>query len=227
VAGHPRYAELLDFDDGNESELAGHQITPMDVYQLLENDPVWVPNKKKRAGVWLAVGFTDGGRALTVAVRLRRQSKADPSDHRLELHRRRANEIPVRDAEMDEKKLADELQASKDDPADWGDPDPGVSTATSAKRRLAAMVSVRLTPEELRLIQARAADRGESVSAYLRNLAVRNTASETSASAMAVGLVSISTGVTYLPRLTDTRNTVDGSRLWTSAGAPNRVAADS
>jgi hypothetical protein len=32
------------------------------------NDPTWVPNKKGRAGLWLAVGHTAGGRALTVPV---------------------------------------------------------------------------------------------------------------------------------------------------------------
>ena len=68
MCGHPRDAETIDFDDGNESELAGHGITALEVFQLVTNDPTWVPNKKGRAGLWLAVGHTDGGRALTVPV---------------------------------------------------------------------------------------------------------------------------------------------------------------
>lgn len=66
MAGHPRHAEHIDFDEANESELAAHSISPVEVVQLATNDPVWVPNKKARAALWLAVGYTDGGRALTV-----------------------------------------------------------------------------------------------------------------------------------------------------------------
>ncbi|MHB8297379.1 MAG: plasmid mobilization protein [Dermatophilaceae bacterium] len=36
------------------------------------------------------------------------------------------------------------------------------------------MVSVRLSPEELEAVQARAAERGESVSGYLRGVALRD-----------------------------------------------------
>jgi hypothetical protein len=63
VPGHPRDAEIVDFDEGNESELALHHITANEVMQLL-----WAANKKGLAGVWLAVGFTDGGRALSVPI---------------------------------------------------------------------------------------------------------------------------------------------------------------
>lgn len=66
MSAHPRNAELIEFDDGNESELAGHGISAAEVAQLLLNEPSWAPNTKGRAGLWLAVGYTDGGRALTV-----------------------------------------------------------------------------------------------------------------------------------------------------------------
>lgn len=79
---------------------------------------------------------------------------------------------------MSEKDLAAELQASKDDPDEWGDPITGpeapAAAGMSPKRRLAAMVSVRLSSAELDEVQARAAERGETVSAYLRGLAVRD-----------------------------------------------------
>jgi len=68
VSTHPRDAEVIELDDGNESELAGHHISAVEVTQLLLNEPTWAPNKKGRAGLWLAVGYTNGGRALTVPV---------------------------------------------------------------------------------------------------------------------------------------------------------------
>lgn len=66
MSGHPCHALDVDFDEGNESELAAHGISPSEAVELLNNDPVWAPNKRGRAGLWLAVGYTDGGRALTV-----------------------------------------------------------------------------------------------------------------------------------------------------------------
>lgn len=68
MPGHPCDAETVDLDDGNESELAGHHIAATELVQMLSNEPTWAPNRKDRPGLWLAVGYTDGGRALTVAV---------------------------------------------------------------------------------------------------------------------------------------------------------------
>lgn len=68
MSAHPRNAKFIEFDDGNESELAAHRINAVEVTQLLLNEPTWAPNTKGRAGLWLAVGCTNGGRALTVPV---------------------------------------------------------------------------------------------------------------------------------------------------------------
>lgn len=69
MAGHhPRDATSVDFDEGNESELAAHHITASEAVEVFMNEPTWAKNKKGRAGVYLAVGFTDGGRALTIPV---------------------------------------------------------------------------------------------------------------------------------------------------------------
>ncbi len=65
---HPRNAEEFEIDDGNESELAAHGITATEAVQVLLNDPEWVRNKKGRAGVWKAVGRTNGGRVLSIPV---------------------------------------------------------------------------------------------------------------------------------------------------------------
>lgn len=66
MAGHPRDHEFIEFDEGNESELAAHGIVPLEVMQMMRNGVRWAPNKKGRAGLWLAVGVTDGGRLLSV-----------------------------------------------------------------------------------------------------------------------------------------------------------------
>jgi hypothetical protein len=65
---HPGRFEVVDFDDGNEGELAAHGITALEAWQVLAGEPTWVPNKKGRAGTWLAVGQTSGGRRLTLPV---------------------------------------------------------------------------------------------------------------------------------------------------------------
>ena len=73
-----------------------------------------------------------------------------------------------------EKELAAELQASKDDAEEWEDTEAIDEPESTPKRRLAAMVSVRLSQDELEGVQARASERGETVSAYLRGLALRD-----------------------------------------------------
>lgn len=73
---------------------------------------------------------------------------------------------------MSEKDLAVQLQAEKDDMSQWEE----VVPTKRGKRKLSAMVSVRLSPEELEHVQKRAEESGQSVSAYLRNLALRDAA---------------------------------------------------
>lgn len=65
---------------------------------------------------------------------------------------------------------AEEFQATKDDASEWGGSEP--APAKSTKRRLAAMVSVRLSPEELERLQLHVESLGTSVSGYLRRLAL-------------------------------------------------------
>jgi hypothetical protein len=67
-------------------------------------------------------------------------------------------------------KDAEYYQAHKDDPGEWGEPEP---TKKSKKRRLAAMISARFAPEEEDLVRRAAAERGESVSRFVRESALR------------------------------------------------------
>ena len=65
---------------------------------------------------------------------------------------------------------ADYCQAHKDEPEEWGEPEP---TPKSGRRRLAAMVSIRLTPEEEEFIRDAALQTNQSLSHFIRQAALR------------------------------------------------------
>jgi len=113
---------------------------------------------------------------------------------------------------MDEKELAAQLQGTKDDADEWGEATPNPESST--KRRLAAMVSVRLSPEELEAVQGRAAERGETVSGYLRGVALRDVTVATTVFRLPVFM---STGETYVSEIASSPIVVDGGRLLTRA----------
>ncbi len=66
---HPAHAEAWEWDEGNEAELAGHSIAPVEVEEVFANDPAWARNRKNRSGDWKMIGATDGGRRVTIIVR--------------------------------------------------------------------------------------------------------------------------------------------------------------
>ena len=121
---------------------------------------------------------------------------------------------------MNEKELAAQLQATKGDADEWGDPETSDQQATPSdtrggpKRRLAAMVSVRLSPEELEAVQARASARDESVSGYLRGLVLRDMSPVKQSLR---GTVLVSSGDTYFSRIAATSVVRDGGQLLTRA----------
>lgn len=124
---------------------------------------------------------------------------------------------------MNEKELAAQLQATKDDADEWGDPESGEEGATPSglrgtgpKRRLAAMVSVRLSPEELEAVQARAAARGESVSGYLRGLVLRDM---TVAKVQFLKSVYVTAGEPYVWKIVGSSVVRDGGEV-INAGPP-------
>jgi uncharacterized DUF497 family protein len=73
---HPAYAAEFVWDAENEGHLARHGITPSEVVQVFFNGPVWIPNRKDRAGDWKMVGWTNGRRALTVIIMVIPQTEA-------------------------------------------------------------------------------------------------------------------------------------------------------
>lgn len=117
---------------------------------------------------------------------------------------------------MDEKELAAQLQGTKDDADEWGDATPTVASPAESgpKRRLAAMVSVRLSPEELEAVQARAAERGESVSGYLRGVALRDVTAVNRVFRMPAMM---STSEPYVFEIVGSPIVTDGGRLLTRA----------
>ncbi len=62
----PRSAEALEWDEGNESELAAHRISSLDVEDVFWSKPIWFPNRDNRSGEWKMLGRNRGGRALTI-----------------------------------------------------------------------------------------------------------------------------------------------------------------
>src|SRR5579875_135776 len=73
----------------------------------------------------------------------------------------------------DESELADEHEKAMADPSEWGEPIRESRHLRSEKRHRAAMISIRLTAEELTAVQTEATARGLSVSAYVRDAALR------------------------------------------------------
>jgi hypothetical protein len=88
--------------------------------------------------------------------------------------------VPSKDAEY--------YQAHKDDPGEWGEPEPA---KRSKKRRLAAMISARFAPEEEELVRRAAAERGESVSRFVREAALREARQQVSPGRMRTTTVSM------------------------------------
>lgn len=75
-------------------------------------------------------------------------------------------------------KDAEFYQAHKDDPDVWDEPE-GVRGQKPESRRLKAMVSIRLTPEEEDALRAEAERRGVSLSGFVRERILRELAPST------------------------------------------------
>lgn len=58
----------LEFDEANESKLAKHGITVREAIQVLDDKFKAFRNRKSRAGEYLLVGRTHGGRLLTMPI---------------------------------------------------------------------------------------------------------------------------------------------------------------
>lgn len=102
------------------------------------------------------------------------------ADHWLGQHNSGVDQVAQIDGmgPMDERELAEALDAGKNDLDDWGDPqrpepDAPLTRAKpkSEKRQRGVVVSVRLTPDELAEIQRQADAVSQTVSGYLRQLA--------------------------------------------------------
>ena len=63
----PRVDEL-DFDDHNEEELARHSIDPVQAYEVLAGQPLFVRNKRGRAATYKVIGPDNGSTMLTIPI---------------------------------------------------------------------------------------------------------------------------------------------------------------
>jgi len=62
----PLRVDELEFDDWNEQEFSRHHVTAREIREVLDEQPVFVPNKRPHAARILMIGPTRGGRFLTV-----------------------------------------------------------------------------------------------------------------------------------------------------------------
>jgi uncharacterized DUF497 family protein len=60
--------EIIDWDDGNLGHATRHGVSMAEINQVLMNYPKYVGNRRGRAADYLALGSTDGGREVVVAV---------------------------------------------------------------------------------------------------------------------------------------------------------------
>lgn len=64
----PWDAENIEWNEGNESKVLAHGISPKEVMEALEDAEIWRPNEKGKSGNWKAYGKTNGGKAITMVV---------------------------------------------------------------------------------------------------------------------------------------------------------------
>jgi hypothetical protein len=62
----PLKVSELEFDEGNEAEMARHAVAAVEVVQVLDGEPVFFRNMGRHAAQIPMVGPTYGGRFLTV-----------------------------------------------------------------------------------------------------------------------------------------------------------------
>lgn len=67
----------------------------------------------------------------------------------------------------------EQIERALGDDSAWEQPDPG-PRKKSERRQRGAMVSVRLTPDELEMLQAASGRQGVSMAAYMRDRALRD-----------------------------------------------------
>ncbi len=63
----PRINELQ-FDENNEEKLRRHDIDPMQVYEVVAGQPLFVRNKRRRRATHKVIGPDDGGTMLTIPI---------------------------------------------------------------------------------------------------------------------------------------------------------------
>lgn len=65
------WPEGTEWDEHNLSHATAHGVSAEEIDQVVANGPVYRRNKRGRAADYLAIGTTDGGRNVVVAVEWR------------------------------------------------------------------------------------------------------------------------------------------------------------
>lgn len=62
------WISAFQIDDDNEDKFAAHGLAAKQVLQILENDHVIFPNRRRRRGLYLVIGHDNGGACIAVPV---------------------------------------------------------------------------------------------------------------------------------------------------------------
>lgn len=60
--------ETFVFDEENEGKIFSHGLSIYQIIQILDNDHVIIPNRKKRRGIYLVIGRDNGGLCISVPI---------------------------------------------------------------------------------------------------------------------------------------------------------------
>ena len=72
---HPSEAEGFELDEANEAKIWAHRIQGWEVYEVFENRPIWIPDKRSASGDYKMVGRSNGGRRLTIIVEVKEHTR--------------------------------------------------------------------------------------------------------------------------------------------------------
>jgi Protein of unknown function (DUF1778) len=114
------------------------------------------------------LGLTAGRPKIDRRRALQRGSACAPTHHRLGRNEKRTHSL-LREMMTPMPSDADYYEQHKDDEQDWGEP----IQSQQPRRRLAAMISVRFSPDEQTWIRDAASARGESLSHFVRMAALQ------------------------------------------------------
>lgn len=153
------HIETVRCDEHNEVHATRHGVSIAEIVQVFTNDPEVRRNRCNRRADYVATGVTDGRGTRPRRLRPRSRGRNRPTHCRMESHVSRRS--PEQTAHV-----ADDAYARAEDRADGDLVDMQVS------KNLTTVVSVRLSAEDLGVLEQAARRAGVKLSVFLRSAAL-------------------------------------------------------